>query len=108
MSQPAKGALSQAELTEALTQHPGWEVRGKAIARGFQCKDFLAAIALVNEIAAVAQRLDHHPDILVQFDKLTFTLSSHDAGGVTQRDLKLAGEIDAVAAKSGARPLDKI
>ena len=78
--------------------------QGKAITQLFQCEGFPKAIELVNAVAAIAQRLDHHPDILIQYDKATFTLSSHDAGGVTERDLKLAKEIDAAAERSGATP----
>lgn len=108
MAQTAKGALSSSELNEALAQHPGWRSKGKAIARTLKCKGFPEAIELVNQIAAIAQRLDHHPDILIEFDKLTFTLSTHDSGGVTQRDLNLAAAIDGAAAKAGAHSPEQL
>ncbi len=101
---PTQPSLSSSELTQALAHHPGWEARGKAIARAFKCSGFLQAIELVDQVAAEAQRMDHHPDMLIQFDQVTFTLSSHDAGGVTHRDLKLAAAIDALAGKLQAKP----
>ena len=104
MAQTAKPtSLSSSELAQSLAHHPGWEPRGKAIARVYQCKGFLQAIELIDQVAVEAQKMDHHPDMLIQFDKVTFTLSSHDAGGVTHRDLKLAKAIDELAAKLGAK-----
>jgi 4a-hydroxytetrahydrobiopterin dehydratase len=75
-----------------------WRRDGNAIVAELECSDFAAAIALVNAIAAQAERADHHPDILIHgYRRLTITLSTHAAGGLTQRDFALAGAIDALA-----------
>jgi len=104
MSQARTGALSSSELAAAVAQLPGWRQSGKALERGFVCAGFLEAMALLNQVAAIAQRLDHHPDMLIEFKKVRFTLSSHDAGGITARDVALAHEIDVAATASGAAP----
>jgi 4a-hydroxytetrahydrobiopterin dehydratase len=106
MSQARTGALSSGEVEAALAGLPGWRQSGKALERGFVCAGFLEAMALLNQVAAIAQRLDHHPDMRIEFKKVRFTLSSHDAGGITARDLALAREIDGAAAAAGAAPRD--
>jgi len=107
---PAPQPLAAHELHEALAELPGWAlVRAKsqsALARRVLCAGFPEAMALVNAVADIAERLDHHPDLRIEFNRITFTLSSHDAGGVTRRDLKLAREIDAAAQAAGARALE--
>jgi 4a-hydroxytetrahydrobiopterin dehydratase len=87
------------EIDAALsTLAPVWRRDGNAIVAELECSDFTAAIALVNAIAAEAERADHHPDILIHgYRRLTITLSTHAAGGLTQRDFALAGAIDALA-----------
>jgi 4a-hydroxytetrahydrobiopterin dehydratase len=75
----------------------GWRREGSSIVREIECKDFAGAIALVNLIAAEAERADHHPDILVHgYRHLRITLSTHAAGGLTARDFALARTIDAL------------
>ena len=67
--------------------------------RTVACADFRAAIALVNAVADAAEAANHHPDIEVRrYRRVTFTLTTHAAGAITQRDLDLAGQIDALAA----------
>lgn len=89
--------LSPAEIQVALQSLPGWESRGDSIARVFQFADFVAAMVFVNKIAAAAEGANHHPDILINYNKVTLTLVSHDSGGVTQRDIRMAGKINDVA-----------
>jgi 4a-hydroxytetrahydrobiopterin dehydratase len=57
----------------------------------------MPVIRLVNRVAELAEKANHHPDILINYDKVTFTLITHDAGGITQRDFDLAARIDALA-----------
>lgn len=92
--------LGDQEIDAALaTLAPVWRRDGNAIVADLECSDFAAAIALVNAIAAEAERADHHPDILIHgYRRLTITLSTHAAGGLTQRDFALAGAIDALVA----------
>jgi 4a-hydroxytetrahydrobiopterin dehydratase len=91
--------ISVDQLAEALLSLFGWREEGRALVRTFECTNFTAAMALVNDVAAIAEELDHHPDMLIQYAKVTFMLSSHDAGGITQRDLALAKRIDTAAGK---------
>jgi 4a-hydroxytetrahydrobiopterin dehydratase len=94
---PEKGLSTDADIQGALGELPGWKRDGKAIAKTFDLKGFKAAMAFAGTVGELADRADHHPDILIQFSKVTLTLSSHDKGGVTDRDLRLARQIEAAA-----------
>ncbi|HZO95200.1 MAG TPA: 4a-hydroxytetrahydrobiopterin dehydratase [Candidatus Baltobacteraceae bacterium] len=76
---------------------PGWTGDDKALTKTFDRGDFGRAIAFVNEVAAVANSLDHHPDLAISWGRVTIRTWSHDAGGITQRDVALAEAIDALA-----------
>jgi 4a-hydroxytetrahydrobiopterin dehydratase len=76
---------------------PGWANDGQALAKTFDRRDFNGAIAFVNAVAQVANRLDHHPDIAVSWNAVTIRTWSHDANAITERDAALAREIDALA-----------
>ena len=78
---------------------PGWRlVEGRdAIARTFTFKDFNAAFGFMTRAALVAERMNHHPEWLNVWNRVEVTLSSHDAGGLTERDLKLAEAMDRIA-----------
>jgi len=89
--------LSETALSEGLRALPEWSEMNGAIQRTFQFKDFAAAMAFTNSVAAAAEKADHHPDILIRYNKVTLTLSTHDAGGVTQKDFDLAAEAEAAA-----------
>jgi 4a-hydroxytetrahydrobiopterin dehydratase len=86
--------LSEAEVQQALAQLPGWKRNGKAIDRVFQFDNFIKAMEFVNQIAEAAEAVNHHPDILISYNKVTLSLISHDSGGVTNRDIKMAGRIN--------------
>jgi 4a-hydroxytetrahydrobiopterin dehydratase len=90
-------ALSAAEITTALQDLPGWATGENSIERAFQFADFKAAMKFVNTIAEAAEAANHHPDILINYNKVTLTLVSHDSGGVTQRDLSMARKINEIA-----------
>ena len=79
---------------------PGWTVEedGKALARTFKFKDFSEAFAFLTRVALHAEKADHHPEFTSVWNRVDFRLTSHDAGSVTDRDLKLARAIDAIAA----------
>ena len=89
--------LSDLEIQRALGTLPGWARRGDALVKTFTCPAFADVIAFVGRIAEAADAMDHHPDMDIRYTKLTCSLSSHDAGGITQRDLDLAARIEAVA-----------
>ena len=94
----AKDLIPEEAIAAALRELPGWRREGKALVKQFACKGFDGAMALVTRAALLAERADHHPDILVQFSKVTFTLTSHDVGGISTRDLLLAKALDAAHA----------
>jgi 4a-hydroxytetrahydrobiopterin dehydratase len=87
--------LTDAQLAAALGDLPEWSRDGDAIRREVKLGDFSAAMAFVNRVAALAEAADHHPDIEIRWNRVTLTLSTHSEGGVTPRDLALAGQIDA-------------
>jgi len=89
--------LSEAEVQQALRQLPGWKRNGNVIERGFQFENFVKAMEFVNHIAEAAEAVNHHPDILISYNRVTLSLVSHDSGGVTQRDIKMATRINEVA-----------
>jgi 4a-hydroxytetrahydrobiopterin dehydratase len=89
--------LTDPEIKNALTSLPGWQQNGKAIQRIFEFPDFQAAMLFVNRIAEAAEQADHHPDIDIRYNKVTMALISHDSGGVTQRDIRMAGKINQIA-----------
>jgi 4a-hydroxytetrahydrobiopterin dehydratase len=90
--------LSVAEVSEALGGLTAWSGTTEAIHRTIEAADFPAAIALVNAVAKAAEKADHHPDIDIRWRNVTFTLSTHSAGGVTEKDVAMAREIDALSA----------
>jgi 4a-hydroxytetrahydrobiopterin dehydratase len=89
--------LSVEQIAEALNGLPGWTQSGNAIHRTFTLPSFGAAMEFANRVAALAQRADHHPDILIQYKKVTLTLSTHSAGGLTDKDVALAREVNGIA-----------
>ena len=77
---------------------PAGRKRANTIERVFQFDDFVQAMKFVNQVAVAAEAANHHPDILINYNKVTLTLVSHDSGGVTQRDIRMAGKINEIAA----------
>jgi 4a-hydroxytetrahydrobiopterin dehydratase len=88
--------LGDAEVQGWLKAHPGWALEGGMIRRTYAFKDFRVAMAFVNKVADAANAADHHPDIDIRYSKVTLGLVTHDAGGLTARDTKLAEEADAL------------
>jgi 4a-hydroxytetrahydrobiopterin dehydratase len=87
-------------VQQALQQLAGWRKNGDAIERVFQFGSFLQAMEFVNHIAEAAEAVNHHPDILINYSRVTLTLISHDSGGITQRDIRMAGRINELAPAS--------
>lgn len=86
-----------AALESALARLPAWERRGEAIVRTVRARTFMAGIDLVVQVARAAEEVGHHPDVDIRYDRVTFTLTSHDVGRLTERDLRLAARIDVLA-----------
>jgi len=88
--------LTDSEIASRLEGSP-WHRAGEAIERDFERKDFMHAFALVDAVAELAEAAGHHPDILIHdYKHVRLTLSTHSAGGITERDFALAAQIDAV------------
>jgi len=73
---------------------PKWRRRGVVIARTYEFKDFPAAIRFVNAVARLAEKAGHHPDIDIRWNQVTLTLTTHDEGGLTEKDFDLAKKFD--------------
>jgi 4a-hydroxytetrahydrobiopterin dehydratase len=89
--------LSDLEIRRALGSLPGWARKGDALNKTYSFARFADGIRFVQQIAELADAMNHHPDIDIRYTDVSFSLSSHDAGGITQRDLDLAKEIEQAA-----------
>ena len=91
--------LDDTEVTRAMKSLPGWKRQGEAIEKTFDRGSFNGAIAFVNTLSQLAERADHHPDLDIRYRQVRVSLSTHDAGGLTQRDIDLARQVEAVSAE---------
>ncbi len=91
----AMATLSDDEVRDGLTGLQGWRRDGDEIVRDYELESFPAVVAFVGRIADLAEAADHHPDLDIRYNKLRVALTSHDSGGLTDRDLKLATKIEA-------------
>jgi 4a-hydroxytetrahydrobiopterin dehydratase len=89
--------LSDSEIEARLSEHPGWEQRGNAIAKSFERGDFVGSVRFVEAIVEPAESMGHHPDVEISWDKVTVSIATHSEGGVTAADFVLAAKIDALA-----------
>ena len=89
-----RSKLSDVEIHRALSGLNGWSRRGDALVKTFTFQRFADGIAFVNRVARIADEMDHHPDIDIRYTKVTMSLSTHDAGGVTKADFQLAERIE--------------
>ncbi len=89
--------LSDVEIQRALGGLSGWTRRGDALGKTFTFPKFADGIAFVDRVAVAADRMNHHPDIDIRYTKIAISLSTHDAGGITDNDITLAREIDTLA-----------
>ena len=87
--------LTQDEITKKLSSLSGWAQEGNQIAKQFQSKDFVEALAFVNKAGAEAEKMNHHPDIFIHsWNKVKITISTHSEGGITKKDFQLAEKIE--------------
>lgn len=86
--------LADAELSTELKKLKGWKKEGKFIVKTFEFEQFMDVIAFVNEIAEVAEREEHHPDINIRYTTVKLSVQTHSEGGVTEWDIGLAKAID--------------
>ena len=86
--------LTPAEIDQRMKSVNGWTREGDAIRKQFTFADFLQAIAFVNRLAPEAEKADHHPDILINYKRVTLTYSTHSEGGLTEKDFVGAATAD--------------
>jgi 4a-hydroxytetrahydrobiopterin dehydratase len=86
--------LSAAAVQEKLNHLQGWSLAQNTIQKRFTWPSFPEAVKFVNRVADLAEWADHHPDILINYKKVTLTLSTHSEGGLTEKDFDLAKKID--------------
>ena len=86
--------LTDTEIEAALGELDGWQRDGDTIAREFKLKDFVAAMGLMAQVGVLAERANHHPELRNVYNTVRVALSTHDEGGVTQKDVDLAREIN--------------
>jgi 4a-hydroxytetrahydrobiopterin dehydratase len=89
-------ALTAKQVSLHLKAVPNWSKRAQTILRTFKFDGFMLSIAFVRRIAKQAQKINHHPDIDIRFDQVTLTLTTHDEGGITEKDFSLARQCDEV------------
>ena len=92
-------ALTTKQVSLHLKAVANWSKRAQTILRTFKFEGFLNSIDFVNRIARKAQKINHHPDIDIRFNKVTLTLTTHDEGGITEKDFSLARQCDEVLSK---------
>ena len=88
--------LSESEVTAARAQLPHWSFDQLSLQRQFSFQDFVAAWGFMSKVALLAERMNHHPEWSNVYGRVEIRLTSHDVGGITSRDTRLAAEIDAL------------
>ncbi|MBI4057213.1 MAG: 4a-hydroxytetrahydrobiopterin dehydratase [Elusimicrobia bacterium] len=88
--------LSEKEIQDKLKTVKGWERMGNAIEKKFKFKDFVEATAFLVKVGFAAESMDHHPDITWSYSRVTLSLTTHSANGLTQKDFDLAQKIDQI------------
>ncbi len=94
--------LSDRDIAAKLAALGEWSQPGEEIQRTYRFKDFVAAMAFVDAVATHAEREQHHPDILIRYSRVTLSLSTHDAGGITDKDFDFAHVADRLATEAGS------
>jgi 4a-hydroxytetrahydrobiopterin dehydratase len=92
--------LSETQISEQMQSLAGWTTDGKQLYRTFQFNNFLEAMNFVNRLVEPAETAGHHPDIAISYNKVSISLTTHDAGGLTQQDFKLAQIISQLSVNS--------
>jgi 4a-hydroxytetrahydrobiopterin dehydratase len=86
--------LNPDQIADNLKPLSGWQYKDNAISKLYRFKEFMDGIRFISRVAEMAEAADHHPDIFVNYTRVTFTCSTHDQGGVTEKDFKLAEQIE--------------
>jgi 4a-hydroxytetrahydrobiopterin dehydratase len=95
--------LSEAQINNELKSLPGWEYKDNTLRKLFRFKEFMDGIRFIGRVAEMAEAADHHPDMQVNYTRVTFVCSTHSEGGVTDKDLRLAKQIEQAFSAQGAQ-----
>jgi len=95
--------LADSDVARRLKTLSEWSQPGEEIQRTYRFRDFVTAMSFVEKVAERAEAVQHHPDILIRYSRVTLSLSTHDAGGITEKDFEFAAASDAVASGLGAK-----
>jgi 4a-hydroxytetrahydrobiopterin dehydratase len=90
-------SLSATDAQSRLGKLPGWQINANELVRTFQFQDFRQALSFVNKVGELAEEAGHHPDIDIRYNRVRLGLTTHDAGGMTEKDFDLAGRASALA-----------
>jgi len=82
--------LSEEDVVEHLSKIPEWNREGKEIKRKWKFKNFIGSMGFINQVALLSEKMDHHPDIVINWNRVSLSLSTHSEGGLTELDFKLA------------------
>jgi len=93
--------LNADDLKRALADLPGWSVKGDALVKTYTHSSFAEAIVFVNAVAHLAELANHHPDVDIRYSTIHVALTTHDQGGITEKDAALARDIDEIRRKAG-------
>jgi 4a-hydroxytetrahydrobiopterin dehydratase len=85
--------LTEAQIETMLKENPEWHLESGKLVRDWSFPDFVHAVAFVNRVAELSETANHHPDIDIRYNKVRLSLISHDAGGITERDARMAATI---------------
>lgn len=92
--------LNDSEVQSKLLSLPGWTLEAGSLQQKFRFQNFVEAFGFMTQVALIAEKMDHHPDLRNVYRDVEIKLSTHDAGGITELDLTLAGHINQIATKS--------
>jgi len=90
-------AISPQAAQARLAHLPGWQIEAGELTKTFQFKDFRASLQFVNRVGEIAEKAGHHPDIDIRYNRVRLSLITHDAGGLTEKDFGLAGQVQTLA-----------
>lgn len=93
----SRARLTPDQITSSLASIPGWEIAGGKLRKDFVFQDFVQAFGFMSSVALIAESMNHHPEWSNVYNKVEIVLSTHDAGGVSEKDVALAKFIDSIA-----------
>ncbi|GBD17285.1 Putative pterin-4-alpha-carbinolamine dehydratase [bacterium HR26] len=96
--------LSPEQIGAVLAELPGWRQEGDALVKEFRFKTFREAMAFVNAVADLARRLRHHPEIVINYNQVRLSLTTHDEGGITEKDTEFARQVETSELAQGRPP----